>query len=49
MEDLMTNGKIALEKTGQDLKKGQKEEKNIWADIFPNMCSFGTVFVKDPH
>jgi hypothetical protein len=29
MEDLMTNGKIALEKTGQDLKKGQKEEKNI--------------------
>jgi hypothetical protein len=29
MEDFMTNGKIALGKTGQGLKKGQKEEKNM--------------------
>ena len=35
MESLMTDGKIALEKTAQGHKKGQKEEKNMWADIFP--------------
>lgn len=31
IESLITDGKIALEKTGQGLKKGQKEEKKMWA------------------
>jgi hypothetical protein len=49
MEGLMTDGKIALEKTGQGVKKGQKEEKNMWADSFTIMCLFCTIFIKDPH
>jgi hypothetical protein len=48
MEGLMTDGKIAMEKTGQSLKKGRKEE-NMWADSFPIMCLFCTIFVKDPQ
>jgi hypothetical protein len=47
VEGLMTDGKIAMKKRGQGLKKGQIEENNMLADSFPIMCLFCNIFEKD--
>jgi hypothetical protein len=38
VEGLMTDGKMAMERRGQGLRKGQIDENNMWADSFPIMC-----------